>query len=152
MNQFHYIRTAKEVLDLKEFFLEGLRVLNDPQGGRGNVRKESYFQVILQTALGRISDGIVMLMTSVNDKPLGFVVLLNCTPPGGERTAFCYAVYSNGKCHGASYQMLEMVDKWARTYEYRQIQAASRRMTGSAVRLFDRWGFKPEAFLFRKVL
>lgn len=153
MNQFIYLTELDQFLDWWPFFLEGLPLLNSSTGGRGGIPEERFFKILLQIALGNMKNGAVLVVCSKNGKPLAYTVLINNTAPFDERSALCYALYSNNKCAGVVKQLHVEVLKWCRLNEYVKLYAASKRITGSAVRLFEKkWGFQKDSLVFSKIV
>lgn len=151
MNKVQCISDLEEFLYWWPFLLEGLGILNSPNGGNGNIPETRFFKILLQVISGRHSEGTVMLLTSKNDKPLAYVVLCNNTQPFAERTALCFVIYSNNKCAHAVKELHRAVNAWCVTHHYVRLYAASKRISGAAVRLFEKkWGFRQESIVFSK--
>lgn len=151
MNKIVYITTLDAFLEWWPFLLEGLSVLNSPTGGRGNLSQKQFFNTLLRVALGSPAEGAVCLVTSKNSKPLAFVVLISNTAPFDFRTAVCYALYSNNKAANAVPELHKEVLRWCREHSFERLYAYSRRISGAAVRLFEKkWGFRKDCLVFVK--
>lgn len=148
MNKFVYITDLEPLLEAWPFLLEGLGTLNDPQGGRGNIEPERFFKILLRVALGDPEEGAVVVLTSKNDKPLGYIVFLNNTTPFDKKTLLVYAIYSNNKMAGTAKVLSVEMKRWARQHGFAKATAASFRLTGSAVRWFRRLGFQRKCIGF----
>ena len=147
------ITSLPELLAHWPFLLEGLAVLRNPQGARGDISPETFFRICMHTVDKGMTYGLVALLTSTNDKPLGFGVMFENTEPGCQKSAIVYAVYSNKKYKHASKELLSFAEGWSRANDFKQIQACSRRFSGAAFQLFEQnWGFRRACVVFTKAV
>lgn len=146
-------RKLEEVIEWWPFILSGLDALNDTSGARANMSANDLFRVAVSTALGDPDRGLVLILASKNDKPLSYIIATENTDLYGPRTLVAWAAYTNRKCATALKDNLDILEKWARHAGFEELQAQSRRMNGSAMRLFERrWGFTRHCITFKKAL
>lgn len=139
-----------EVLNHWPFFLEGMEALNSPTGAKGEYTPETFLQMLLKV-IDKGDEGLVLLLTSKNDKPLGFGVCFVGEDILGDRCLFVWAGYTSGRYKGTMLEMCQYAEEYARAIGITVLRAASKRITGAAMRLFERaWGFKREFIHFRK--
>ena len=148
------LTTVKEIFEHWEFFLEGLSELNKLPRESDRLTPESLLKTVLfaadATARG---NGLVLLVTSSNGKPLFWGVGLNNTAMFKSPTFVVFAVYSNKKAKGVVTFAMEYLEKWAKAKGYSQLQAFTPSFNGSRIRLFeDVWKFRRSAVLFTKDL
>jgi hypothetical protein len=149
-NKFVEVKTLDDIQRFWPFFLEGLGDLNDPHKGRGDLTPESLFKQILHAIS---ADGLVLVLTSKNDKPLAFVIAREDTEPLCVKSLLVYAAYSSGKCATAQQEGQAYMENWARDRRFVEIHAFSRRINGSAIRWFTKkCGFKQVCIGFKKLL
>lgn len=147
------LTTPESIIANWEFFLEGLSQLNNPQGARGDVNHEAFLKLTLAVADKGLDFGLVALLTSCNDKPLGFGIMYENTEPFCERSAIVYAVYSNKKCPTATSELLAHGEEWARKHGIKHLHACSRSFSGARFRLFEKhWHFRRTCVVFTKPL
>jgi len=152
-NKFVILRSLEEVLANWAFFLEGLEVLNNPQGARGDVSPDAFLKLVLNVVAEGTSFGIVALLTSKNDKPLGYGICFDNTEPYCEKSALIYAAYSNRKAPHTARELLSHCEIWAKEQGFKHLHACSRRFNGAAFRLFeDVWKFSRACVVFTKAL
>lgn len=121
------------VLQHWPFLLEGLDNLNGTVKDR-TVAKECFLRVHLDVACGKMN-GRVIVMTSKNDKPLGFVTAYETTSDyRPERVLWVYAIYSNDKKPGAAKLLFGYLESWAKTEGFQEIQSQSGRTSGASIR------------------
>lgn len=133
-----YINTIESLLKHIDFIAEGWKELRKPYGAGLCITFEDYMKVLFRVASGPREGGCIILYTSKNDKPLGYVVVFDDTETGGPRSCIIYAGYSNGRYVGASEEAIEVVNKWAKQFGYKEIHAQSRRIGGASSRIFRR--------------
>lgn len=152
-NKFFWLANLQDAQKWWPFLFEGLNSLNDPHGARGDMEPLQFFQMVLHAISCHPTNGGVGVLTSKNDKPLGYGIILNNTEPYCRKSAVVYAVYSNGKCPTTTVELLTNAESWARSQGYCDLQACSRRINGAAIRLFEKkWGFRRACLVFRKEL
>jgi hypothetical protein len=153
--QFKYLYLTKiqEVFTHWPFFLEGLGQLNTLVGCMDPITEEVLLKTLLHAVDRYPRDGLVVVVTSKNDKPLLWGVALNNTALFKPRSCVVYAVYSNNKAAGVVSSAIQCLEQWARENEYVNIQAFSPSFNGSRIRLFERsWKFRRAAIMFTKKL
>lgn len=152
-NLFVPLTKAQDVIDNWDFFAEGLNVLNNPQGARGDVTPPALLNLVLNVVEKGLDFGIVALLKSKNGKNLGFGICYDNTEPYCMKSAIVYAVYSNKKSPTTTRELLYHGEKWAREHNFKDLHACSRRFSGASLRLFeDIWGFSRACIVFRKPL
>lgn len=144
---------ATGVVCEREFLLEGLEALNGSIRGNGNsISIDTFFKTTLMVA-DDPSSGFVRKFSSVNSKPLAFMVAFVSNPPFKPPTLLVYAYYSNNKSGTITRFALDRAEMWARRNNIGSLSAYSYRMSGSVFRLFESiWGFQRQAILFSKSL
>lgn len=114
---------------------------------------EDFVMRCVRAALDRTKEAAVFVFTSKNDKPLGYILVEDNSQGTVRDSLLIYAAYSNGKYQGSAAACLEFVSNWARRAGYTHLQLYSRRLNGSAMRLFRRkLGFTPIGVTFGKTL
>ncbi len=147
------LRGVEAVYEHGAFFTQGWQSLCDPSRARCDIDLIDFFQRLIGIACGPVDRGAVMLFMSKNDKPLGFMVLQENSESRNRRSLLIYAGYSNGKCVKGPERCIKLVEDWARTHGFDEVQAQSRRINGAAMRLFKRkLGFQPLSIVFKKML
>lgn len=141
------------VVNERDFLQEGLGSLNESVGTSGApVSWDTFVKTTLMIA-DAPDKGFVRKFSSINGKPLAFMVAYISTPPFKKPNLLVYAYYSNNKSKGVTKFALEKAELWARAHELKTITTYSYRMSGAAFRLFESiWGFTRTAILFSKSL
>jgi len=124
--------------------------LNDQRRARANYTPESFFNMLTKVAtMGE--QGLICLLTSKNDKPLGFGVGFSAVDFNGDACFYVWAAYSNAKCKTTLNELLSACEMHAKTLEFNSVKMATPRITGAAFRLFEeRLGFSREYITFKK--
>lgn len=152
-NKLCLIESVEQLLGFWKFFQEGLESLNDTIGTREKVTSDSFFKLLIHVISKNPGFGIIGVLTSKNDKPLGFGVAFNDTDIGLTKSAVVYAVYSNKRCPTTVKELQDIAETWARENGFHKLHACSRRLNGSVMRLFEKkWGFHRTAIIFEKDL
>jgi hypothetical protein len=115
---------------------------------RARWSEEEYFNMLTRvTNMG--VDGLVLLLTSKNDKPLGIGCAFVGVDFDGNECFYVWATYSNGKCHTCLSELLNACKEYARSIGQKVIKMASPRINGAAKQLFcDTLGFRREAIIY----
>ena len=138
-NKVCILHTVEEVLTHWEFFLQGLEVLNDPNGARGDMSPGKFFQMLIHVATAPDDHGFVLLMTSSNDKPLGFCTVMDGTDIfHDKRIALGQLMWSSKKSPGLGRDMIIHMLKICKKLGWDELQCDTRRNTGAAKRLFEK--------------
>lgn len=147
------IRSFQELLPWWPFFLEGLEVLNRLPSPKDAIDGDTFLKTVLQAIDMAPSRGMVLIVTSKNDKPLFWGVAVDNTASFRRRTMCVHSIYQNGKAQDVTLFALGHLEAWARRQGYEALQAFSPCMSGSRFRLFEkRWKFRRSAILFTKDL
>jgi len=145
--------SAYEVIEWWPFFQEGVEALRDPRRARSDLSDKEWLNQLVHIALQPSSRGCVMLFTSKNDKPLGFMAVIEDSETIELKTALIYAGYSNEKYENAPVTGLAEVEKWARENGYSRLHLQTRRMNGASVKFFEKkLGFSPLCVVYEKEL
>lgn len=149
----HTPRCVDDVLRFRDLLVEGWHSLAERFDDRSDFNDQSFILRCLDAALCRDNSRQLFVFTSKNNKPLGFILAEDGSEGAERTTLFIYAAYSNGKFMNAPSAGIGFVEKWARLAGYSKIRLLSRRLNGSAMRLFRRkLGLKPVGVLFEKTL
>ena len=145
------VKTLADVEKWWPFFEESVDVLNDLSGARADITKAELFDIVLRTINGRDEEGQVAVLCSKNEKPLAYGITCDCTEVFGPKTWLILVAYTNGKQASSLVELLAFCEKQARSFGYKRLQAHSRRITGAAMRLFEKkWGFERHSIAFTK--
>lgn len=121
------------VLKYWPFLLDGLKELNETVKDK-QVSTDAFLRVHLDIAVGKLY-GKLLLFTSKNDKPLGFISAYeNTSNYSPERVLWVYAIYSNGKKEGVPKILFSKLEEWARSYGFTEMQTQSGRTSGVSIR------------------
>ena len=127
------VATYDEVMAHWPMFLQGLDELNATTK-RKKVPAGSFLRVLLDIGASKLN-GVNMLLTSKNGKPLAYIVAFDNTSDYGEdKTLWVYCIYSNRKLVGAARMLFVELEKWAKERGYTEIQAQSGRTSGASIR------------------
>jgi len=142
--------TAKEVIDNYNFFESGMVALNDPKGAKSNYTSESFF-LMLMRVINAGDLGLVLLLTSKRNKPLGFGVAMASSDVEGVKCLYILEFFSNGKFKDTRQVLLQAAEQHARSLGLNKLRASTRRINGCGFRLFEGvWGFKREFVTFTR--
>lgn len=150
-NPFNY-----QVLELTKFaqvrrywsyFRESLGKLNELCDEQ--VTEETF----LRATLDAMNNGIVFIITRKGEgTPLTMAVVMKNLNPYRPPALSIYATYSTGDASVVAYG-LRWLEEWAREHGFRELQAESPRINGSAFYLFEKkWGFRRRSVYFTKQL
>jgi len=147
----HQPECVEDILAFLPFLKEGwAKLWNDVTR---ELPSEDFVCRCVQAALERDHRAVLFVFTSKNDKPLGFILAEDNSQGSVRDSLLIYAAYSNGKYQGSAAASLEFVGNWARGAGYKRLQLYSRRLNGSAMRLFRKTlGFTPAGVTFTKDL
>lgn len=110
--------------------------------------EEKFFNMLTRVTL-KGDDGLVLMLTSKNDKPLGVGCAFVAEDFDGNECFYVWATYSNGKCHTCLSELLDACKQYARGIGQKVIKMASPRINGGARRLFcDELGFTRESIVY----
>jgi hypothetical protein len=145
--------TLDDLLSHKEFLKEGWEKLWKPDEDEYFVRFDDFMVRVTNVTLGPRREGALFVFTSKNKKPLAFIFAEDSSESSHYSTLLIYAAYSNSKFKGIASLSVNFVARWAKLNGYRELKALSRRMSGSAMRLFRRYlNFKPQSIVFHRDL
>lgn len=147
------VESLDKLLAQWPFVLSGLESLNATLDGEELVDTEAFFRVHLDIAAGH-RRGAIFLLTSKNDKPLGFVTAHDATSAyRRSRTLWVYCIYSNDKKQGAAKMLFDRVEKWGRDEGFTEIRSESARTSGASIRWCrSTFGLQLSKMVFRKSL
>lgn len=151
-NHTKIITSLEEFLAWWPFLIEGLSVLQDKHAGNNpDITADEFFRHLLHVLSGGVDYGIIMLLLSKNDKPLGYIVVNDNTYLFQTKTAVVYAIYSNNKCPSTVHELVHDATLWGRPRGYKCVQATSYRLNGAALRWFERkLGFRRRCIVFER--
>lgn len=147
------LSSATALLKWWPFLRQGWKELCEPRQGNVALTVDEFLTMLLRIVSMGDEDGAVVLFTTLQDKPLGFVAVMNDSETPAKRTALIYLGYSTGRYSQAPAVAVNFVEKWAKARRYTELHVQSRRLSGASMRLFrHRMGFQPVAALFSKPL
>jgi hypothetical protein len=151
-NKVKVLTTVDEILEHWSFFYEAMVALNDPSKARANYTPEEFFNMLVKcTQLGR--EGLVLVLTSKNGKPLGCGCAFTGTDFCGETCFFVWAAYTTGRCTTALQELMSYAEDYARHIGHKNFRMSTPRINGAAFRLFeDKLGFRRDYITFKKSL
>lgn len=147
----HQPQCVEDVLQFLPFLREGWSQLwNDITR---ELPCEDFVCRCVRAALEREQNAALFVFTSKNDKELGYILAEDNSQGSVREALLIYAAYSNGKYQGSAAASLEFVSNWARKAGYTKLHLYSRRLNGSAMRLFrKKLGFTPIGVTFGKTI
>lgn len=115
---------------------------------RARWTEEEYFNMLTRVTLMG-DQGLVLLLTSKNDKPLGIGCAFVATDFDGNDCFYVWSVYSSGKCHTCLSELLNACKEYAKSVGSTVVKMATPRRNEAARRLFeDTLGFSREATIY----
>jgi len=146
--KLHLLTSLDEFMEHVSFIREGFDTLEELV----RVSWDDFAGQVLQVVSGKM-EAVFAVFLSKNDKPLGFVMVVDDTAGSIEKVALIYAAYSNGKYVGAADEAVHYAEEWATAKGFDKLRASSRRMNGAAMKLFKKkLQFKPAFIVFEKGL
>lgn len=150
-NRLVELKTVYDLVGHWNFLQEGMTALNDQKRARANYNAESFLTMLTKVTL--MPEGIVLLLTSKNGKPLGFGCAFSATDFNGDSCFYVWCVYSNGRCHTCLSELQSHCEDFARRFGHTNIKIATKRNTAAAIRLFEgTLGYAREFLTFCKKL
>lgn len=159
-NKIVLIQDYKTLLDRWEFLLEGLQAVQaNCKDNLPDVTSDQFFKTLAKVAF-EPELGVIILLTSKNAKPLGYIVLVDNSELFGPKVVCIYIAYSNGKCASTIAELRHEGLRWAkeqgfekcRAYSYR-IKPTPARMSGAVRRYFSKTlGLRERCVVFETVL
>jgi hypothetical protein len=150
MNDIVEIRTIDDLLEYWVFLKQGMVALNDPRGAKATYTDDTFLQLLLKV-FGMDEAGLIVVLQSKNGKPLAFGICFEAVDIMEERCFFVWAAYTNGKYKGGLQELCKYAETYARKRGIRCLKAATKRICGANIRLFERgWKFRREFMTFRK--
>lgn len=138
---------AEDFTQWVEFLYEGWQSL--ASHNRIGMTAEAFYKQVLKVVCGPPGDGAVFVVTSKNDKPLSFFVLIDNSESFEKESVVIYAGYSNGKSADVTTYGVEVAKIWARENGFQQLQACTRRLNGASARFFrKKLGFNPVSIMY----
>jgi hypothetical protein len=147
-----------QVLQLKKFaqvsrywehFQGALDKLNELCGEK--VSKDTF----LRATVDCLKDGLVVVVIKKGQGEvlaLGIVMAMNTSNPYHPPSLLIYAAYSTGDSSVIKYA-LAWLEEWGREHGFKELQAWSPRINGSAFYLFEKkWGFRRRSVHFTKAI
>jgi hypothetical protein len=151
-----FLEDSQEILDWWDFFLEGLRALNEPNKANLNMSPEMLFKALNRTLQGSLTEkgkgGVVMIFNG--KEPFGWTFAYPIIDEAsGQRGLFVHSMYSRHDFGHTTVELTKAAEEYAREFYYDFVETATPRLTGAARRLFfNKLGFKPKYVIFRKEL
>lgn len=148
-----HVTTVPQLLEHWGFIRAGWQELALANKARTGLTESECLTMMLRVLTLGPDDGLLVIFTSQNDKPLGYMAVMNDSETPERRTALIYLGYSTGKYLNAPVVATEYVEQWAKDRGFSELHAQSRRLSGAAMRLFrKKLGFEPMAVVFSKKL
>jgi hypothetical protein len=145
------VKRLANVFDIVEhwdFLKEAMEGLN--KKARATYEPESFFYMLSKVA-SKGTDGLVVVLTSKNDKPLGFGCAFVATDFHGDDCFYVWAAFSTGKCRTTLTELQQACEDYARAIGQRVVKTATPRINHGADRLFcDILGYRREFTTYRK--
>lgn len=151
-NKVVRFRNPLDVFRHWNFLNEAREALNDPRRSRENYSELDFLNMVIRAVnMGEL--GFVVMLTSKNDKPLGFGVAFDAQDFNQQSCFYVWAVHTTGRCPTALRELLHAAEAHARILGHKSLKMASRRIGGGAFRLYeDHLGFRREFVAFTKEL
>lgn len=147
-NKIVVLNSINAVCDMWPFMLTGLEELRKPSKAREATTPTDFLATLMRIVTSH--SGVIMVLTSKNNKPIGFVVAQQSV----ERCSIqLVAAFINDKCPDALMELRDALEEWSREHGFKEIRAYTRRINGSAMRWYEkRLGFQREFVGFVKTL
>lgn len=131
------LHTVDQVIRWWDFFATGLEFMN--RETKWGESADNFFRVLMHALKAGESKAQILLHLAADATPLGFLVMVDNTPPFGRRSALIYAVFSNKKCPSSFMELVAEARAWAVTNDFRVVQACSYRLNRTSVKLYQRY-------------
>jgi hypothetical protein len=147
-NKLVRLHNAIDIVDNWDFLKESMEGLN--KKARANYNDIKFFEMLCKVARMN-KDGLIVILKSKNDKPLGFGCAFVATDFNGDDCFYVWAAYSTGKYHHCLTELQQACEDYARSIDQRVIKTATPRTNHAADRLFcDILGYRREFSTYRK--
>lgn len=147
----YVLDSVEKIIEHLAFISDGWEAFKKPPLNC-NIPLNAYFQLVFRVAHGNPDNNLLILLTSKNDKPLGYSIVFNDSQLGLPKSCIWFYYYSNGKCNTVAIESSNFIEAWARKRGYKEIHSQSFRMSGAAIRGFKRVGMKPFSMVFKRNL
>jgi len=133
MNNVVVINTLQKFTEHWDFLEEGFAVLTAPKaGGFTTLSRKDYQRLLLCSAIGGDTQGVILMLTSKKGYKLGFVSLLDDSNFLHPNRLEIFCIYSNGKCPSAYEELSFEAQSWARRRGFGELTFNIHRNTGCA--------------------
>ena len=145
------LTSVNSVLKYWEFILSGLRVIEEKNHEKFN--DDAIFKTC-SYLVKRPEVGYVAVVLDDEENPVCFAILQDATPLYiKDRSFIALAVYHNSTHQGATQELMQHFENWARTQGISRYIVTTKRPSGAAIRCFERkYGFTRGAITFEKEL
>lgn len=153
--KIRFVDNVEGLLEVWPFLLEGYQELRKLHETRRGVSEGSFFKLLLSILSMPEGAGCIAVVESLKGNHAGYMIAMDNSDEFREtgRTLLIYYVYHKGAFGTNTRIALLEIEKWAKKHGYSEIHACSSRITGAAMRLFEkRWGFKRDLISFRKTI
>jgi hypothetical protein len=148
-----YVTDVEELLDRWPFFYEGWLAVLQHNHGKPKATTNDFMLLLMRAVTSKPSEGCLAVFESKNNKPLGFIVLMNGSEVASYRVAHINMAYTNGKSPGITLAGQKFAEEWSRENGYKELQLRTYRMNGAAQRFFVRkLGFQSMCVIYKKEL
>jgi hypothetical protein len=143
MNKVKVIQNLGELIEHWDLFTTGYQFLTDPKGAGLPLGFEDFRALLISTVVEPQELGAVMLLTSKNDKVLGFAMVQERLTTLKQKVARVLFVYSTGKCPSTEHELFYECKKWAKKFGFSHVDTVAYRVNGAQLRWFqDNFGFE----------
>ena len=134
-NKIVTVSGFRDLLEKWEFLLQGfLAVQANCHENLPDIDADQFFRTLI-----RVSEdptlGTILLLTSKNDKPLGYIVLIDVTELYESKVCNIFIAYSNGKCPSTITELRHEGAIWAKSHGFSRCRAVSFRVTPLPARI-----------------
>lgn len=144
-NELRLVKTPADLLGVWDQLLAGLPELCAVLEKK--VEPAEFASTVLQILTN--PEALVGVLYSKNGKFLGYGLAYGVADPDGVKSMFVYYTYSNGKCATTVKELFAHCARLAREMGIRQLSAVSPRMSGAAIRWFEKkMKFRRRGLLF----
>ena len=134
-NKIVVVEGFKNLLDYWNFLLEGfLAVQSNCRENLPDLSVDQYFKNLTRVS-SDANYGVILLLTSKNNKPLGFIVLTDVTEPYEDKVFNIFIAYSNGKCPSTIAELRYEGLEWAKKRGFKKARATSFRISPLPARI-----------------
>lgn len=144
------LTNVDQIMRWWSFFSEGLAYMN--RETKWGEEPLDFFKVLMHAIKVGGQKALILLHIGSDAVPLGYLIAVDNSAVFGPKSALIYAVYSNKQCPSTFMELVAETTAWAKTNEYRKVQACSYRLNRTSVKLFQRYLPSRKFMVFTKDL